>query len=52
MNNIEAHITDVDITRLFGVYGKINDMKVFHRPDQNYAYIIYDRYEDAFTASS
>lgn len=40
------------IIDFFSQYGKINDLKVFHKPDQNYAYVIFDRYEDAFSASN
>lgn len=52
VNNIEPNINEDDIQHYFGVYGKINDLKVFHRAEQHYAYVIYDRYEDAFSATN
>lgn len=52
VNNIEANVRKEEIDQYFSSFGKINDMKVFHRADQHYAYVIYSRYEDAFSATN
>ncbi|EAR84871.1 RNA recognition motif (RRM) superfamily protein (macronuclear) [Tetrahymena thermophila SB210] len=52
INNIEPTVSQEEIHHYFDPYGKINDLKVFHRNGQNYAYVIFEKYEDAFRATN